>query len=244
MIIHLALFFMLVYLLSLYFRDMSIVDVAWGLGFILLVTLSYFSGPMKLLNLVVYTMVVLWGLRLSWHIFSRHKGEDWRYKNWRKQWGKTVWWRSLLQVFVLQAIILYIVSLPAVVLAMYPLTLNGWMIIGFIVWVIGLTTESVADWQVRQHRKTSKTIYRDGLWRYSRHPNYFGEAMQWWGLTIMCAPLILSYNLWWVGASPILITYLLRFVSGVPMLEKKFMKATGYKEYMAKTNAFIPWFPK
>ena len=104
--------------------------------------------------------------------------------------------------------------------------------------------ESIADWQVRQHRKRSKTILKEGLWKYSRHPNYFGETLHWWGFTVMCVPLMFTYNVWWVLASPVLITYLIRFVSGVPMLEKKFVKATGYKEYMKRTNAFVPWFPK
>lgn len=244
MIVHLTVFILLVYALSLYLRDMSIMDIAWGLGFILVTSVAYFEGTQSLLALIVYVMIVCWGLRLSGHIFMRYKGEDWRYKAWRKAWGKTVVWRSFLQVFLLQGVILYVVSLPVLVLVMYPVQVSGWTITGLLIWMIGFTMESIADWQVRQHRKRSKTILKEGLWKYSRHPNYFGETLHWWGFTVMCVPLMFTYNVWWVLASPVLITYLVRFVSGVPMLEEKFVKATGYKEYMKRTNAFIPWFPK
>ena len=244
MIVHLTVYILCIYVLSLYMRDMGIMDIAWGIGFIFLTSVAYFAGPQSILALIVYMLIVVWGLRLSLHIFMRHKGEDWRYKNWRKEWGKTVWWRSLLQVFILQGVIMYIVCLPVLILVMYPTTFSTWVYAGLVVWLLGFLCETIADWQVREHRKKHRTILMNGLWKYSRHPNYFGEAVQWWGFTIMCVPTILSYNLWWVIASPVLITYLVRYVSGVPMLEKKFMKATGYKDYMKRTNAFIPWFPK
>lgn len=248
------------YLLAQYLKDSSIVDIGWGLGFVMVgvsLCILVSSEPKTIFRLTM-TLVSIWGLRLFWHILKRKAGkpEDWRYQNWRNQWGSNHWWRSYFQIFVLQALLMCIIAAPLIVASISDVaTLNWLMIVGLIVWAIGFTFEAVGDYQLDQFilkrnkavesstKKKPKVdrIMKTGLWRYTRHPNYFGEITQWWGLWIIVASL--DYG-WFALISPLLISFLLLKVSGIPMLEKKWAKDKEFKKYKAKTSALIPLPPK
>jgi len=239
------------WLLSLRLYDSSIVDIFWGTGF-LIVTLFYFvatltQGQATRAALLV-VLVAIWGLRLSLHIGARNlgKGEDYRYANWRQQAGAAWWWRSFFKVFLLQGVLLWIVSAPLLAGQLFggdvPLgLLDG---LGVVVWGVGFFFEAVGDWQLARFRANPDNKGRlmdEGLWRYTRHPNYFGDAVQWWGFYL----LALAVGAWWTIWSPILMTYLLVNVSGVAMLETALSKhKPGYAEYMRRTSAFIPMPPR
>lgn len=237
----------LVFALSLWLRRNDIADIAWGMGYLLVCAGFSITYPISHTALIVYAVITVWSLRLSFHIGLRNRGaaEDFRYRKWREEWGPHFFWRSWLQVFVLQGFFLLVIAAPLVVAASapeQPLSLLSW--IGLALWVIGFLFQAIGDWQLQVFRKNKKSkdaILQTGLWKFSRHPNYFGEALMWWGIWLMVRPL---ENGAWAIVSPVLITYLLRWVSGVPMLEKKYENNPAFREYQKKTSAFIPWFPK
>lgn len=229
------------FIVSVILQRNDIADIAWGLGYCLLcvwLLLTQLSGP---LTLLLYVLVGIWGLRLSVHIYLRNqgKGEDFRYKQWRNEWGKSFYWRSYLQVYLLQAFFLLIISTPFLWASLFTF---GWSLftrVGLSIWAIGFLFQSIGDYQLAQFVKTKQPgeIMRRGLWKYSRHPNYFGEILMWWGIYFMVLSLP---NSWWTIISPITITLLLVFVSGVPMLEKKYKGNIAYEAYKKRTSALVP----
>jgi steroid 5-alpha reductase family enzyme len=229
-------------------KDNSAADVAWGMGFILIAYFTLFKNGLFLpRHLLLTGMITLWGLRLSGHIFLRNMGktEDQRYRRWRESWGKYVFLRSFLQVFMLQGLLLVIIAYPIVLINISRTQgLNLLDLFGFLVWLIGLIFETVGDYQLYCFLKNPNNIGKiltTGLWSYTRHPNYFGEVLIWWGIFFVT----LSVPLGWTAiVSPITITYLLLFVSGIPMTEKLFEGNPAYEEYKKRTNRFFPWFPK
>ena len=237
-----------VFCIALIKKDNSIVDVAWGIGYILITITGLFLRETITLNQIcVSIMVCLWGLRLGAHIFFRNrgKGEDFRYRKWREEWGKYVVIRSFLQVFMLQGIFMLIIALPVIFSLSNSDIVYPWIpFVGVGVWLIGFIWESVADFQMTQFKKNSKNkgkILMAGLWRYSRHPNYFGEMLVWWGIFILA---LSNPSAWWTILSPLIMTWLLISVSGVPMLEKKYADNPEYQAYQERTSAFFPWSPK
>ena len=241
------------WLIALARKDNSIMDTAYGIGFIALALFTYFCSdiPQDLRAGIVTLCAIVWGSRLSIRIWRRnkHKGEDFRYKAWRDEWTKkgTFYFhiRSILQIYVLQGIIIGAVGLP--IIFANTLSSDAFSVInlfGLLVFCVGFYFEARADDELDTflaHRKEKDTVLQSGLWKYSRHPNYFGEALIWWGMALMVVGIV-----YWPVAllSPLLITYLLRFVSGVPMLESKYKNNKEYQKYAQKTNAFIPWLPK
>lgn len=235
----------LLWLLSLALKNSSIVDIFWGLGFVLVAWLNYFLSPfISPAKLLMTILVTIWGLRLALHIGIRNWGkpEDFRYANWRKENGTHWWWISFFKVFLLQGIIMWIVSAPIIVIIVTdgipPLSP-----LGALVWAYGFFFEAVGDWQLTRfiaNPANKGKLMTTGVWKYTRHPNYFGDAAQWWGFYLIA----LSAGGWWTIFSPLLMTYLLVRVSGVELLEKTMKNKPGYDEYAKKTNAFIPWFPK
>ncbi len=248
----------LLWLLSLTLRDASIIDVFWGLGFILVAwtgaLVAADDAPLAPRPLLVASLVTLWGLRLAIHIFIRNRGhgEDPRYAAWRRQHGETWWWRSAFQVFALQGVILWIVALPILVAvsatanATSPTLLDPADALGALVVLAGIAFETTADLQLARFKadanNTGKIMNR-GLWGWSRHPNYFGDAVVWWGLYGIAAPLLP-----WGPAtvvSPILMTWLLVRVSGVAMLERGLKRSKpGWDDHVARTSAFVPRPPR
>lgn len=237
-----------VWILSLLTGKMSIVDGFWGLGFIGLALYHFFSGiDMEPRRFLITYLVLLWGLRLAGHIFYRNHGkpEDPRYAAWRKDWGKNTWWISFFKVFLLQGVLMFVISLP-VQMIMYNagpfLTGMDWL--GVFIWFTGWIFETTADYQLLRFKGRAENkgkVMDRGVWRYSRHPNYFGEVLVWWGIFIIS---IGSGN-WYISIlSPILITYLLLKVSGVTLLEKRYDGNDTYAEYKRNISAFFPLPPK
>lgn len=234
--------------LSVRLRDTSIVDILWGPGFVLLawvyVTMHSAARPRALL---VAWLVTLWGVRLALHIYRRHRGEDPRYVAMRRRHGERFWWKSLFVVFWLQGVILWFVAWPLLMAIASPeptslTVLDG---IGVAIFAIGFLFEAVGDHQLTAFRRNPGnrgTVLSTGLWRYTRHPNYFGDALLWWGLfTIACA----VPGGWRTIGSPLLMTWLLMRVSGVTLLEEGLRASRpGYADYVARTSAFVPWFPR
>jgi len=246
-----ALLFMYgVWLLSLVKKNASIVDVFWGLGFILIAWLTFSNAngnPARQLLLVLLTTI--WGLRLSLHILVRNwgKGEDRRYQAWREKHGENFGWVSLFTIFGTQALLLWVVSLVVQLgqLSQVPNQLMLWDFLGVLVWGVGFGFEAVADWQLARFKADPKNkgkVMDQGLWKYSRHPNYFGETLIWWGMFFITFSTPYGY---WAIISPVTITFLLLKVSGVTLLEKDITeRRPEYREYMENTSAFIPWFSK
>ncbi len=239
-------YFTLWYITALILKNSSIVDIGWGLGFVILVIIG-FAQNITVPSAVTALLVSIWGLRLSYHIFRRNfkKPEDFRYANFRKEWGKTYYIRAYFQLFLFQGLIMFLISLTFQYINQADAIKNNPLFIaGLFVWVIGFIFEAVGDYQLKVFLKNPTNrgkIINTGLWNYTRHPNYFGEATMWWGIFIIAAAC--SSPLF-VIISPITITFMLRYVSGVPMLEKNLSKKPGFKEYKNRTNIFIPWFPK
>lgn len=248
-----AIFMTIFFLVATFLDDNSIVDVGWGIGFVLLSLYTFLNNNHQWLSVqgLMTALVCLWGLRLSAHIFSRNhgKGEDPRYATWRKQWGAWVYIRSFFQVFLLQGMFMMIILSPVLVAnagstIVFGQSVHPIWLLGLAIWGIGFVFEVVADYQLDaylRHRTRKGGLLTSGLWKYTRHPNYFGEATMWWGIWIMSLSLLHPFLLYTV-ISPIVITILLRWVSGVPMTEKHWEKRRGFTAYKERTNAFIPWF--
>ena len=239
-----------VWIPSVTMRDASIADVFWGPGFVLLAWLFCFLSPsLTPRSWLVAALITLWGTRLALHIFRRHRGsgEDPRYRSMRAAQGAAFWWRSLFTVFWLQGAILWFVALPILVAVSAPrpeqLTfVDG---LGVVVYAIGFAFEVVGDHQLARFRADPATrgrVLDTGLWRYTRHPNYFGDATVWWGVYLIAAA---TPGGWLTILSPCLMTWLLTRVSGVTLLESSLRTSKpGYREYIARTPAFFPWRPR
>lgn len=239
---------LLLWLISLLLKNSSIVDIFWGLGFVIVNWIYFTLTPDGFISrkLLIGLLVSMWGLRLSTHIFLRNLGkpEDYRYQKWRKENGSQWWWKSFFQVFLLQGLLLWIISAPllAAQFTSQPEHLTWSDFVGVIVWLVGFYFEAMGDYQLSQFLSKPENkgkIMNKGVWRYTRHPNYFGDSAQWWGYYLIAA----SAGGWWTIFSPIMMTFLLVRVSGVALLEKTMETRPGYKEYAEKTSAFIPWFP-
>ena len=233
-----------VFLLALILKDNSIVDIFWGIGFILLTILSLWkSDSFDAKKIIVGMMILIWGLRLSIHIFLRNKGrgEDFRYANWRRTWKNFVL-RSFLQVFMLQGFFMLVIVWPVLHINHGSSVEFGMIdIFGILIFLTGFIFEVVGDFQMKAFKKdpaNSGKIITTGLWKYTRHPNYFGEALLWWGIWLMAVPVIDGI---YTILSPLVITWLLRYISGVPMLEKKYEGRADWEEYKARTPVFVPF---
>jgi len=235
-----------VFILATYRKDNSIVDVAWGIGFILIALFTLCKTALFLPRQILATLlVVIWGLRLSLHIYLRNKGkgEDPRYKAWRMAWGKYVVIRSFFQVFMLQGLMMLLIASSIITINLsHTAGINILDIIGLSLWIIGFMFESIGDYQLARfldRPRGKQQIMNRGLWRYTRHPNYFGEVTLWWGMFIIA----LSVPYWqYALISPITITILLLFVSGIPMTERMFDDNPAYQAYKKETSSFFPWF--
>ena len=240
----------LAWILSVKLRDASIADVCWGSGFVLLAWLYCLLSPtLTPRSWLVAVLITLWGARLSLHIVRRNhgKGEDPRYLAMRASQGPAFWWRSLFTVFWLQGAILWFVALPLLVAvrATKSATLTAVDALGILLFSVGFGFEVVGDYQLERFKAEPSNrghVLDRGLWRYTRHPNYFGDATLWWGLYAIAAA---TPGGWLTLLSPALMTFLLMRVSGVTLLEDG-LKASkpGYRAYIARTPAFFPWFPR
>ncbi len=236
------------FLFALWIKDNSIVDIAWGAGFVLVAGATLIlGGDSHARPFLVSFLVLVWGGRLAIHVFMRNrgKGEDFRYAQWRRDWGRWIVPRSYLQIFMLQGLFMLLISTPVVLINLGDNPgLSALDAAGLFVWLVGFVFEAVGDHQLKRFKQdpTSRgRIMTRGLWAWTRHPNYFGEAVMWWGIALIA----LNVQNGWAGLlSPVVITFLLTRVSGVRMLEKKYADNPEFQAYAGRTSAFIPWFPK
>lgn len=235
------------WVISVRLRDASLADIAWGLCFVAIAWVSVFVGPAAdERSLLIALAVTVWGVRLAAYIGSRHRGEDRRYAAMREKHGNDFALRSLWSVFGLQALVAWIVSLPIQVAAVdgKPLEIGVLAILGAAVCLAGIAIETVADLQLARflgRPDSADRVMDEGLWRYSRHPNYFGDAAFWWGVWLVA----LETGSAWTAIGPALMTLLLLRVSGVSLTERTITeRRPGYRDYVERTSAFFPLPPK
>jgi steroid 5-alpha reductase family enzyme len=238
------------WIVSLILKNSSIGDIFWGFGFVLVGWLYFVLTPdgLMLRKWILISLATVWGLRLTLHVLVRNFGkpEDFRYQKWRNEAPKTWWIKSLFKVFLLQGLLMWVISAPLLAAQLKPIPghLTILDFLGIALWVIGFFFEAIGDMQLTKFRAdhaNKGTVLNTGVWRLTRHPNYFGDSAQWWGYYA----LALAAGGWWTVFSPILMTLFLIKVSGVALLEKSLVNTKpGYAEYVRTTSPFIPWFPK
>lgn len=243
-------FMVVLWVISLILRDSSIVDPFWGAGFVIANWVSFALTPGGALprKVLISILVTIWGLRLSLYLLWRNwsKGEDFRYRKWREEAGPRWWWLSLFKVFLLQGLLMWVISAPllAAQFGAAPTRLIALDLLAIPVWLVGFFFEAVGDLQLARFRADPSNqgkVLRTGVWRYTRHPNYFGDATQWWAFYLIAA----AGGGYWTIFSPLLMTTLLLRVSGVTLLERSLADTKpGYREYVETTSAFVPWFPR
>jgi steroid 5-alpha reductase family enzyme len=228
----------------------DVVDVAWGANASILTLLAYliarpaFDNPQTIILLLVF----LWGIRLSYHITKRllSKQEDPRYAKYRKEWGSAFPLKSYIFFFLGQSLLIAIIAIAPYFIAFSEISLvwTFFHVFGLLVWIVGFLFESISDKQLKDFLKDPKNkgkLMTQGLWKYSRHPNYFGEATMWWGIFLMLIPFPWG---WLALISPLTITFFLLKVTGVPLAEQSLAKHPDFEEYKRKTSIFIPLPPK
>ena len=242
-------FLIFLWIISVFLKNASIIDPFWGMGFVILSAFYMWSTenpPYR--SWALMSMVSIWGLRLSIYLFLRNlgKGEDYRYQQFRRDYGPNrYWWVSFFQVFLLQGVIMSVVALPLLGSMMEPSEWDAPLLFwpAVVLWIIGFIFEAGGDYQLVQFKKKRKTgeVLQTGLWKYSRHPNYFGDALIWWAIGLMSV----SNGYFWPLLGPLVMNWLLLKISGVSLLEQNLKETKPhYKAYMEKTSAFFPWFPK
>ncbi len=241
-------YFTAFFIMGTILKNNSIVDIGWGMGFVLIAWYLLTESNQSYVPQTLMTLLVsVWGIRLFYHIMKRNIGkeEDFRYRTWREEWGKWVIPRAFFQVYMLQGFFMLLIALPLILVRNQEGDYYRFILLfGLAVWIIGFFFESVGDRQLKDFLEDSSNkgrIMNQGLWRYTRHPNYFGEATMWWGIFLLAMAGKTSLL---AIISPITITFLLLFVSGVPLLEKSMKKVPGYQEYAKNTSIFFPLPPK
>lgn len=240
----------LLWIWSIAITNVSIVDLFWGIGFVVVNAFYAFtSGELNSRKILALVLVSIWGLRLAIYLAQRNigKGEDFRYQEFRRTYGaKRYWWVSFFQTFLLQGVLIMIVSLP--LLAIHSSADSGdlkWLdYLGIAVWIIGFAFEAGGDFQLSRFKKDKANkgkVLDTGFWKYTRHPNYFGDSTVWWAFAIFS----IAAGGYWQIIGSIAMTLLIIKVSGVALLEKTLNQTKPqYNAYIEKTNSFFPWFPK
>lgn len=245
----LVVLFSLFYLIARLRDDYSVIDICWGLGFIALATtvLTLHNNIPTNTHVIILGLVIVWALRLSGYILYRNlnKGEDSRYRQWREEWGEKAALNFYVRVYLLQSLLCMMVGSGLwITLAQEDLAWNGFSLAGLLLSLFAFSYEALADYQKDQFKKDPKNAgkpCRQGLWYYSRHPNYFGEMLFWWGIFLFSISTPYWY-ITWIG--PALLVFFLIKVSGIPMIKEAHEKNPNYHDYLKETNALIPWPPK
>ena len=238
------------WIISIRIKNVSIVDLFWGFGFVV-ACLVYFlkAEGLETRKVLLLTMVAIWGLRLSIYLAWRNmgKGEDFRYQKFRKDYGAhRYWWISFFQTFLLQGVLMWLISAPLLGAQYYGSDHHLGILdfVGVFIWIIGIIFESGGDIQLARFKADPANkgkVLNKGFWHYTRHPNYFGDVAVWFGYSLIC----LSAGSYVPILGSFLMIALIIKVSGVALLEKTLtVTKPTYKEYIEKTSAFIPWFPK
>lgn len=240
----------ILWLWSIAINNVSIVDIFWGFGFVV-VNAYYFilSGGINTRKLLLLVLVSIWGMRLTFYLAWRNigKGEDFRYQEFRRKFGpERYWWFSYIQTFLLQGVLIMVISLPLLGVNSHAQSdsLNSLDYLAILVWLLGFAFETGGDYQLARFKKNPNNkgkVLNTGFWKYTRHPNYFGDAAVWCSYALFC---IASGSYWQIIGSIIMVLLIIK-VSGVALLEKTLKETKSqYKEYIEKTNSFFPWFPK
>lgn len=246
--IAIAVLMVVTWAISLAVGDASIVDVVWGLGFVVVAWTVRLQGDTnELRQWLLVALVTIWGVRLATYLFWRNHGrpEDYRYRAMRKRWGSRFWLVSLVVVFALQGALMWVVSL-GVQLGQVPESPDVGIVgvLGVVVWAVGFGFESIGDWQLARFKADPTNegrVLDSGLWRYTRHPNYFGDCVVWWGIGLVAAES--GMGAWGLLGSAVMTVLLLR-VSGVALLERSLRKRKPeYQAYVERTSAFVPMPP-
>jgi steroid 5-alpha reductase family enzyme len=237
----------LTWVVSVLKRDVSIVDGAWAL--MLLAAATVYATGAELYTVrttLILTLVVLWALRLSGHIIHRNWGEpeDRRYRDIRQKYEPYFTWKSLGLIFWFQAVLAWIISIPLWPALTVPVDWGTFDLLAVTVWTVGMIFEGFGDWQLSRFKADPENqgkVMDRGLWQYTRHPNYFGECLIWWGFSLFAMPS----GAWWTIVGPLLLTYMLLKFSGVSLMEQTIVeRRPAYRAYITRTNAFIPGKPK
>jgi len=243
-LIVIIMFMTIVWLIAKQRRRLDTVDTVWGMGFIVAALATLLQQP-NVRSGIVLALVTLWGGRLSLHLAKRSAGrdEDPRYDALSKKWKGNFWVRAYLSIFLTQGLLIWLISAP-IVFAANQTVVNGpvLLIVGVMLWIVGYVFEVVGDRQLRDFIAAKKGKVMDqGLWRFSRHPNYFGEISQWFGIAI-----IASAASWgWLGfIGPVILAYVIIFISGIAMTEKKHAKDPDWRAYQKRTSVLIPLPPR
>lgn len=227
-------------------RDrLDTVDVAWGIGYVLVAWLSEAMQSTSR-SLLLAILVSIWGLRLSGHIYWRGRGksDDRRYRELTQRWQGPIWRRAYISVFLLQGILVWLISLPILLASGRTVLTTAWIpVAGVIIWLGGFMCETVADYQLGRFMRQADhpKVLQTGLWRYSRHPNYFGELVQWWAFGLIAV----SANYGWIGfLGPLILTIFIVFISGLPPIERRHASNPAYRDYIRRTSPLILWPPR
>jgi len=238
------------WVVSIFIRNVSIVDLFWGFGFVI-AAIFYFlkTDGFETRKIILLVLTAVWGLRLSVYLAFRNigKGEDFRYRQFRQTYGENrYWWISFFQTFLLQGVLMWLISAPLLSAQFHGQNnhLNFLDYTGILFWITGFCFEAGGDFQLAKFKADPANkgkVLNTGFWRVTRHPNYFGDAAIWWGYGFIC----LASGSYLAILGSLLMTALIIKVSGVALLENTLKEQKpGYKEYIEKTSAFIPWFPK
>ncbi len=240
----------LLWIWSVFIKNVSIVDIFWGIGFVVVNAFYVFmAGELNPRKILILVLVSIWGLRLAIYLAYRNigKGEDFRYQEFRHKYGtERYWWFSYFQTFLLQGILIMIISFPLLGISMsnHSGNLNLLDYAGILIWLIGFTFEAGSDFQLSRFKRDDKNtgkVLNTGFWKYTRHPNYFGDSAVWWAYAL----LSIAAGSYWQIIGSVVMTLLIIKVSGVALLENTLNKSKPqYRTYIQKTNSFFPWFPK
>jgi steroid 5-alpha reductase family enzyme len=240
----------LVFVINTMLKRHDYIDIAWGLGFIIIAISSLIVTQNYALQAILVLLVTLiWGARLVVHLWLRNtrKEEDYRYRSWRESWGQYFLLRAYFQIYLLQGVLMLLIALPimASFAAAQGQSLRIINYLGIIIFIMGLVFETIGDWQLKKFKQNPENkgkIIESGLWQYTRHPNYFGEVVLWWGIYLISFSLQSEIYLAIIG--PLTITFLILKVSGIPLLEEKYADDPEYKDYQKRVNKFWPNFIK
>ncbi len=245
----------IIFIISHLRKNHSVADIAYGPTFIFaaigLIIIQLSKAPLSIYTYILFVLIFIWAVRLSYRLYKRNHGkpEDFRHKEQRERWekkGKTYAnIRSYIQLFLIRGFIISIILLPFTISLASSHEPSVWLFIGLLIWIVGFYFETVGDRELDEFMKTKekhgKEIIDSGLWKYSRHPNYFGESLMWWAIAVI--GISATYSILPI-ISPLLITSLMLFVTGVPMIEKRFAGNPQWESYKKKTNKFLPFRPK
>jgi steroid 5-alpha reductase family enzyme len=238
------------WIISVIIKNVSIVDLFWGFGFVIS-AIFYFlrTDGFVQRKAIILALAAIWGLRLTIYLVWRNsgKGEDFRYREFRRKYGESrYWWISYFQTFLLQGILMWLISAPLLGAQYYGQndSLNLFDFAGIVFWLIGFSFEAGGDYQLAAFKADPANkgkVLDKGFWRYTRHPNYFGDSSVWWGYGLIC----LATGSYLPILGSVLMTAMIIKVSGVALLEKSLKEQKPeYREYIEKTSSFLPWFPK